>query len=137
MIMRNNRLIMRYLQRAAFISVTASVLMLAGSIKAEAAGRALSCSISPDGGITTVGVAIRFSGMTQGGKGSKSYSWDFSDGEGVPSVSTDNNVDVIYNTAGGPFAVLLDVTDKQGTSASCSTTVTVTNGGGGNTPLNS
>jgi mono/diheme cytochrome c family protein len=34
-------------------------------------------------------------------------------------------VDVTYSTVGGPFAVLLDVTDKQGDTASCSTTVTV------------
>jgi nitrite reductase (NO-forming)/hydroxylamine reductase len=73
--------------------------------------------------------------MTQGGKGSKSYSWNFSDGSGAPAASTDNSVDVTYSTAGGPFAVLLDVTDKQGASASCSTTVTVTQGGVNTPPV--
>jgi len=120
---------MRRFHRAAFITVTASLLLLAGPIKAEAAGKTLSCDISPADGSATVGTPIRFSGMTTGGKGQKTYSWDFSDGAGVPATAVDNNVDVTYSTAGGPFAVLLDVTDRNGDSASCSTTVTVTDGG--------
>ncbi len=40
----------------------------------------------------------------------------------------------LSSTAGGPFVVRLDVTDGQGAAASCSTMVTVTPGGGGNTP---
>ena len=104
---------MRFLHRAAFITIIASILLVAGPIKVEAAGKPLSCNISPDAGTATVGVATRFSGMTVGGKGAKTYNWDFSDGAGVPAVSTDNNVDVTYSTAGGPFDVLLDVTDRQ------------------------
>lgn len=125
---------MRYFYRAAFITVAASLFMLAGPVKVEAAGKPLGCSISPDNGTTAVGEAIRFSGMTTGGKGAKTYSWDFTDGSGVPAASTDNNVDVSYSTAGGPFDVLLDVSDREGSTASCSTTVTVTDGGGGTPP---
>lgn len=44
-------------------------------------------------------------------------------------------MDVIYSTSGGPFNVLLEVTDKQGFIASCSTTVTVTEGGGNTPPV--
>jgi len=74
-------------------------------------------------------VPITFTGSTQNGKGSISYDWNFSDGSGSPASSTSQSVNVTYSTAGGPFAVLLGVTDKNGTSASCSTTVTVTVGG--------
>ena len=108
--------IKRFLQRAAFFTVTASILLALAPFEVEAARQPpepLSCSISPADSTTATGVAIRFSGMTQGGKGSKSYDWDFTDGAGVPAVSTDNNVDVTYSTAGGPFDVLLDVTDRQ------------------------
>lgn len=122
-------IILRFVRNAAFLTVATNMLLVFGSVDANAAGKSLSCSISPDGGTTAVGVAINFSGMTQGGKGSKTYSWDFSDGSGVPAASTDNNVDVTYNTVGGPYAVLLDVSDRNGDSASCSTTVTVTDGG--------
>ena len=41
---------------------------------------------------------------------------------------------MIYGTVGGPFTVRLDVMDRNGNSASCSTNVTVADGGGGNTP---
>jgi len=133
-----NRLLYRLLAGATFLTATASLLLSVLAPAEVAAAKPpptpLSCSISPADGSTAAGVAIRFSGMTQGGKGSKSYSWDFSDGSGAPAASTDNNVDVTYSTAGGPFAVLLNVSDSQGANASCSTTVTVTGGGGGNTP---
>jgi nitrite reductase (NO-forming)/hydroxylamine reductase len=125
---------MRHFHRAAFITVTASLLLLAGPVKVQAAPKPFTCSIAPDGGTTAEGAPITFTGSTQGGKGSKSYSWDFSDGAGVPAVSTEPTVSVTYGTAGGPYAVLLDVTDRNGDTASCSTTVTVTGGGGGNTP---
>ena len=79
-------LITRFLRSAAFNTIAASILLVAVPIQAEAAGKPLSCSISPDGGSTVVGVAIKFSGMTRGGKRSKSYSWEFSDGAGVPAA---------------------------------------------------
>ena len=127
-------LLKRFLQRVALITATASLLLVFAPVEVEAAPPApLSCSISPADGSTAAGVPIRFDGNTDGGKGSKSYNWNLSDGAGMPAASTDNMVDVTYSTAGGPFAVLLDVTDKQGTTASCSATVTVT-GGGVNTP---
>jgi nitrite reductase (NO-forming)/hydroxylamine reductase len=124
-----------FLQRAALLTVTTSMLLVFAPVGVEAAKppTPFSCSISPNGGTTAVSVPISFSGMTQGGKGSRSYSWDFSDGPGVPATATDNSVDVTYNTVGGPFNVDLDVTDKQGATASCHTTVTVT-GAGVNTP---
>ena len=126
----------RFLQRAAFLIATASLLLVVAPIEVEAAKpppTPLSCSISPADGSTAAGVAIRFDGDTLGGKGSKTYSWDFSEGAGAPVASTDSTVDVTYSTVGGPYDVLLEVTDKQGAIANCSTTVTVT-GGGVNTP---
>jgi nitrite reductase (NO-forming)/hydroxylamine reductase len=123
----------RFLQRATQFITIISLLLVLVPLGVEAA-RPLSCSISPVDGTIAVAVPIHFSGMTQGGKGTKTYSWDFSNGAGMPAAATEASVDVTYSTAGGPFAVLLDVADSQGNSASCSTTVTVTDGGGGNTP---
>jgi len=119
----------RFTRHAAIVGM-ALVLGVGG---VQAAPRSMTCSISPDGASTAVGVPLQFSGVTQGGKGAKSYLWDFSDGAGVPGTSTDTTVDVTYSTAGGPFVVRLDVTDAMGGAATCSTTVTVT-AGGGNTP---
>jgi nitrite reductase (NO-forming)/hydroxylamine reductase len=85
----------------------------------------LACSITPVDGSIAAGSVVTFSGSADGSQGQVSYSWDFSDGGGVPAAATDNSVDVIYPALGGPFDVLLNVTDKNG-SASCSTTVTVT-----------
>jgi len=111
------------------LTAIASMLLVFGPVEVEAARPPLSCSISPADGSTAAGVPITFDGNTQGGQGQKSYSWDFSDGPGVPVASTESSVDVTYSTVGGPFTVLLDVTDNKGAIASCSTTVTVTNGG--------
>ena len=122
----------RFLHRAAFFTVTASMLLALAPFEVEAAKpppEPLSCSISPADGSTAVGVPITFTGSTQGGRNARIYNWDFSDGPGVPATSVENTVDVTYNTVGGPFAVLLDVEDKDGTMASCSTIVTVTDGG--------
>jgi len=119
------------LQRAAILTAAASMLLVFGAV--EAAPKPFACSISPADGSTAEGAPITFTGMTQGGKGQKSYLWNFSDGSGVPGASTDITVDVTYGAAGGPYDVLLDVTDRNGDIASCSTTVTVT-GGGVNTP---
>ncbi|HYQ71309.1 MAG TPA: Ig-like domain-containing protein, partial [Gammaproteobacteria bacterium] len=94
-------------------------------------GDPLACSISPANGSATNGVPITFTANTTGGKGGKSYNWNFSDGPGSPSSSSNNPVDVTYNT-NGTFNVLLAVSDKSG-SANCSTTVMVA-AGGTNTP---
>ncbi|MEN8264403.1 MAG: cytochrome D1 domain-containing protein [Nitrospirota bacterium] len=128
----------RFLQKAAVFSAIASMLLVIDVFEVQAAKpppAPLSCSISPADGSTAAGVPIRFIGDTQGGKGSKSYNWDFSDGSEVPAASTEKSVDVTYSTVGGPFAVLLDVTDKQGATANCSTTVTVTQGGVNTPPV--
>jgi hypothetical protein len=92
----------------------------------------LACSISPADGSATNGVAITFTASTTGGKGGKSYNWDFNDGPGSPSSSTANPVDVTYTT-NGTFDVLLAVSDKSG-SANCQTTVTVGPGGTNSPP---
>ncbi len=128
----------RLLKNAAIFSAIANILLVIDVFEVQAVKPPpdpLSCIISPADGTTAPGVPIIFVGNTLGGKGSKSYSWDFSDGSGVSSASTGNGVDVTYNTVGGPFAVLLDVTDKQDTTASCSTTVTVTLGGVNTPPV--
>jgi nitrite reductase (NO-forming)/hydroxylamine reductase len=128
----------RALQRAVVLTAAASMLLVLVPVEVEAAKpppAPLSCSISPADGTTAVGVSIMFTGMTSGGKGSKSYSWDFSDGSGSPAAATGNTANVIYSTAGGPFAVLLDVTDGQGAAASCGTTVTVTQVGVNTPPV--
>ena len=113
-------------------ALLAGVILLFAPVEAGAGSKPLSCSISPDSGTATTGVPIMFSAMTQGGKRQISYSWDFSDGAGVPATSTGSTVAVTYSNVGGPFAVLLDVTAGAGSTASCSTTVMVTDGG--NTP---
>ncbi len=131
-------LLKQFLKQTAVLTALftiASVIMVIGTSDVHAAPPGpLECSISPDGGTATAGVPFTFSGNTTGGKGSKNYSWDFTDGGGVPGTSTDTTVDVTYPSAGGPFLVSLDVTDKQGTQANCTTTVTVEGGGGGNQP---
>jgi len=131
------RFVKRYIRRAAVLIAGVALLPLLVPIEAQAAKpppAPLSCSISPANGSTTAGTAITFAGSTQGGKGSKAYSWNFSDGGGSPSDATTSTVSVTYNTVGGPYDVLLDVSDGMGNAASCSTTVTVTGGGGGNNP---
>ena len=121
------------LQRIATLTAAASMLLVFGAV--EAAPKPFTCSISPADGSTAEDVPIQFTGMTQGGKGQKSYSWNFSDGPGAPAASTDNTVSVTYGTVGGPYNVFLDVTDGQGNPASCSTTVTVTPVGGNTPPV--
>ena len=118
----------RFLQRAAFLTVTASMLLALAPLEVGAAKpppEPLSCSISPADGSTVAGVPITFAGDTQGGSNVKIYSWNFSDGAGVPAASVENTVAVTYSTV-GTFNVLLDVEDKDAAMASCSTTVTVT-----------
>jgi len=95
----------------------------------------LSCTISPDAGSTEAGVAITFDGTADGGaKGGKTYLWNFSDGSGTPAASSANPVDVTYGT-GGTYNVLLDVTDRNNTQASCSTIVTVSAAAGNVAPV--
>jgi len=128
----------QFLQRAAFLTATTSMLLVIAPLEVEAAKpppTPLSCSISPAGGSTAEGVPITFTGSTQGGKGKISYSWNFSGGSGTPTASTDNSVDVTYGSVGGPFVVLLDVTDKNGDTDNCSTTVTVTQVGVNTPPV--
>jgi len=119
-------------------SVLIGMLAIAGIAQVHAAKpppTPLSCSISPADGTATVNVPITFTGSTLGGSnGPKTYSWNFSDGGGVPAASTDTTVDVTYDAVGGPFIVSLDVTDKQSDSAHCETTVTVEDGGGPGDP---
>jgi hypothetical protein len=130
-------LLKQFFKQTAVLTATLtviSVVMVMGLRDAHAAPPAsLSCSISPVNGTATAGVPYTFSGNTNGGKGSKSYSWNFTAGGGVPGTSTDTTVDVTYPAAGGPFLVTLQVTDKTGAPANCNTTVTV-QPGGGNTP---
>jgi len=119
----------------AFTACAAALLGMAGPAAqaAKPPSQPLSCSITPDNGSTTTGSPITFSASTQGGKGGKSYAWDFSDGPGSPASSTSNQVDVTYANT-GTFNVLLDVSDRTG-SASCSTTVAVGTGGGNTPPV--
>ncbi len=123
----NKSFLKRFLQKAVFLTTTTSMLLVLATVEVQAAKPPpdpLSCSISPADGSVAAGVPITFRGATQGGKGGKSYSWNLSDGSGIPAASTDNSVEVTYSTMGGPFDVHLDVTDKQGANAICSTTVT-------------
>jgi nitrite reductase (NO-forming)/hydroxylamine reductase len=124
----------RFLQGAALVTATASMLLVpVGAEAAKPTPTPLSCSISPANGSTAAGVPVTFTASTSGGKGAKSYSWNFSAGAGSPATAITSMVSVTYSMAGGPFDVLLAVTDGQGANASCGTTVTVTPGGGGNT----
>ena len=126
----------RFIRYATVLIPATGMLLLVGPVDAQAAKpppTPLSCSISPANGTTAADVPITFTGSTQGGKGSRSYLWNFSAGGGSPASATTSTVNVTYSTVGGPFAVLLNVTDGMGANANCSTTVTVT-GSGGNTP---
>ena len=128
-------LLKRFLKKTAVITAGVSILLTMGLANVQAAKpqpTPLSCSISPADGSTSVGVAITLTGTVVGGKGGKTFAWDLSDG-GSPSSSSANPVDVTYGAA-GTYNVLLTVSDKQGTQANCSTTVTANGGGGGNTP---
>jgi nitrite reductase (NO-forming)/hydroxylamine reductase len=125
------------MQHATVLIAATGMLLLLGPVETQAArppSTPLSCSISPTDGTTAAGVPITFTGSTQGGKGAKVFSWNFSAGGGSPATATTSTVNVTYSTAGGPFAVLLNVTDGTG-SASCSTTVTVTTSGGNTPPI--
>lgn len=122
------------LRQSTRMFVATGFLLMLASINLYAAKpppTALSCSISPDGGTTTTGTSVTFTGSADGGaKGGKNYSWDFSAGSGSADSLTNSTANVIYNTAGA-FAVLLEVSDRAGTVANCSTTIDVTDGGGG------
>ena len=119
----------QFLKKTAAITAYTGILLVVGLADVQA----ITCSISPADGTATAGVPFTFTANIQNAKGKKTYSWDFSDGNGVPVSSADNREDVTYPAAGGPFLVSLDVTDKKG-SANCTTTVTVEGGGGGNQP---
>jgi len=110
-------------------TLTVAVSMLSGfnSSNVQAAAAPLSCSISPDSGTTPANIAIEFSANTAGGKGQKSYSWNFSDGTGIPNSASSNTASISYSTAGGPYNVTLDVADSKGNTTTCNTTITVTN----------
>jgi len=132
---------MPFIQRlfmAAQSSVLICILAIAGIAQVQAAKpppQPLSCTIAPDAGSTSAGVAITFTGSADGGaKGGKTYLWSFSDGSGSPAASSSNPVDVTYGT-GGTYNVLLDVTDRNDAQASCSTTVTVSAAPGNVAPV--
>ena len=135
--MTNNRIsqypahVMKYM-----ICVLAILLVAAtGAQAAKPPPQPLSCNISPDAGSTSAGAAITFTGSANGGaKGGKTYLWNFSDGSGTPTASSSNPVAVTYGT-GGTYNILLDVTDRDNTQASCSTTVTVSAAGNNAAPV--
>lgn len=81
----------------------------------------LTCSILPQDGLADVGVPVAFSVLSDGGEGSKSYTWTFS-GPASPSTSTKRSLNVVYSTA-GTFRVSIRVTDESG-ECSYSTNVT-------------
>ena len=125
-------------KQSMLMSVTVFFLLILASINLYAAKPPpipLSCSIAPDAGSTAAGAAITFTGTADGGaKGGKTYLWDFSAGSGPPTASSANPVTVTYGT-GGTYNILLDVTDKGSTTASCNTTVTVSPAAGNNAPV--
>ena len=109
------------------LTVAVSMLSSFSSSNVQAAAAPLSCTISPDSGTTTANTAIEFSANTSGGKGQKSYSWNFSDGAGDPSSASTTTASISYSAAGGPYDVFLDIADSKGNSTTCNTTITVTN----------
>ncbi len=126
------------LKKTAVITANVSILLVIALVDVQAAKpipQPLSCTISPDAGTTAAGTAITFNGSADGGaKGGKTYLWNFSDGSGTPAASSSNPVDVSYGT-GGTYDVLLDVTDRDNTTASCNTTVTVSPAAGNIAPV--
>jgi len=105
------------------------------SSNVQAAATPLSCSISADTSSISVNTSIEFSAIISGGKGQKSYSWDFSDGVGNPDSASTTTASISYSTVGGPYDVFLDVTDSKGESTNCSTTISVIDGTNNTSPV--
>jgi Flp pilus assembly protein TadG len=113
----------QFLKKTAVMATCTSALLVVSVAEVQAAKpppAPLSCSISPDGGSTSAGAAITFTGSADGGaKGGKTYLWNLSDGSGSPAASSANPVAVTYGT-GGTYNVLLQVTDRDSDTANCS-----------------
>jgi hypothetical protein len=128
----------QFLKKTAVMATCTSALLVVSVAEVQAAKpppAPLSCSISPDGGSTSAGAAITFTGSADGGaKGGKTYLWNLSDGSGSPAASSANPVAVTYGT-GGTYNVLLQVTDRDSDTANCSTTVTVSAAAGNIAPV--
>jgi len=115
----------KYIHQTMVLTIAVSLLSSVGINSAEAA--VPTCSILPNAGSTTVDASVSFTATTQGLKGKKSYSWVFS-GSAIPTESSSADVNVTYSSVGDPFNVSLDVTDSKGNAATCSTTITITDG---------
>lgn len=68
------------------------------------------------------GLVVDFTDQSTGSQ--LSYSWNFTDGSGIPSTSTDQNPTVNY-PQDGDFAVSLTVTDDCGNQSTTNQTITV------------
>jgi VCBS repeat-containing protein len=116
------------------LAAGAAVMLALGASTAWAAaggGGALTCSISPANGSTTVGTPITFTAVTQNAKGTVTYSWTFVGGS--PTASTSASQAVTYSST-GTFNVSLNVTTTRSGNCSTSTAVTVTSGSTNHAP---
>ncbi len=84
-------------------------------------GQAASCTISPQNPARNTGQSVTWSYSSTGFSGTPSRSWTFQGGN--PSSSTSASRSVAYATA-GTFSTTLRLS-RNGTTANCSTTVTV------------
>ena len=89
------------------------------------------CTISPSNTTVSTGDTVAFSASTDL-KGQKTYDWTFA--QGTPPSSTSDAPSITYNTPGIGLLVSLNMTGKRNTTANCTTTVTVEDGGVVNDP---
>ncbi len=106
--------------RSYFLDLAA--VLAAGILLGPSLAQAGTCTISPSNPTVSQGGTVAWSATYTGISGKASYSWTFSGGN--PSTSTSATPTVTYNTAGS-FTTNLSITGKSGTSATCSTGVTV------------
>jgi VCBS repeat-containing protein len=116
--------------RLLLLTISCGTLLSFGTTEALAA--ALTCSISPVNGTTTVNTPITFAANTAGGRGQTTYAWTFS-GPATPATSTSQSQAVTYSAA-GTFAVSVHVTTTKAGECTAATNVTVS-AGSNNSPV--
>jgi len=127
--------IMNTARRVLRLAAGAAVLLTLGASTAWAAsggGGALTCSISPSNGVTSVGQPVTFTASTTNAKGQITYAWTFS-GPATPTSSTSQSQAVTYS-ATGTFAVSVHVVTTKSGECTANTNVTVSGGATNHAP---
>jgi len=119
----------RIVHKALTLVARTGILLAVGLYGATA--QAETCTISPSNQTVSTGDTVAFSATTDL-KGKNTYAWTFE--QGTPSSSTSDLPSITYNTPGPGLLVSLQMTGKQNTTADCTTTITVEDGGVVNDP---